>query len=233
MQACFDLMGFISPRMDMPTREIFFLMQLLRAITNMFHFDIHKLFQQFVYNPAEPLIFNSGFFLFLFTAFLFVYSQLSHNHRAKLTFVTLFSLYFYYKSSGGYFVLLIFATVVDFTLAKLIYNTDDPWKRKLYIVFTLIVNLGMLGYFKYTNFLYESFFWNSDRAFQPLDIFLPVGVSFFTFQSLSYTLDVYRGNLKPVSNILDYAFFVSFFPQLVAGPIVRAVDFLPQIYKPT
>jgi alginate O-acetyltransferase complex protein AlgI len=199
----------------------------------MFHFDIHKLFQQFVYNPAEPLIFNSGFFLFLFTAFLFVYAKLSHHHRAKLTFVTLFSLYFYYKSSGGYFVLLILATVVDFTLAKLIHQADEQWKKKLYITLTLLVNLGMLGYFKYTNFLYESFFWNSASGFQPLDIFLPVGVSFFTFQSLSYTLDIYRGELKPVDNILDYAFFVSFFPQLVAGPIVRASDFLPQIYKPT
>jgi alginate O-acetyltransferase complex protein AlgI len=199
----------------------------------MFHFDIHKLFQQFVYNPAEPLIFNSGFFLFLFTGFLWVYMNLSHRHRAKLTFVTLFSLYFYYKSSGGYFVLLILATVVDFNLGKLIYITQEQWKKKLYITVTLIVNLGMLGYFKYTNFLYESFFWNTDAGFQPLDIFLPVGVSFFTFQSLSYTIDIYRGDLKPVSNILDYAFFVSFFPQLVAGPIVRASDFLPQIEKPT
>jgi alginate O-acetyltransferase complex protein AlgI len=199
----------------------------------MFHFDIHKLWQQFAYNPAEPLIFNSGFFLFLFTAFLFVYFRLSDQHRAKFTFVTLFSLYFYYKSSGSYFVLLIFATVVDFTLAKLIHESRDKLKRKLYIVVTLLVNLGMLAYFKYTNFLYESFFWNSNNEFQPLDIFLPVGVSFFTFQSLSYTLDVYRGHLKPVENILDYAFFVSFFPQLVAGPIVRASDFIPQMYKPT
>jgi alginate O-acetyltransferase complex protein AlgI len=200
---------------------------------NSYHFDIHKLLEQFAYNPAEPLIFNSGFFLFLVTAFLFAYGALSHTHRPKLIFVTLFSLYFYYKSSGAYFVLLIFATIVDFTLAKLIYHSSDKFTRKMYIVLTLIVNLGMLGYFKYTNFLYESFFWNSGSEFQPLDIFLPVGVSFFTFQSLSYTLDVYRGNLKPVDHILDYAFFVSFFPQLVAGPIVRASDFLPQIYKPT
>ena len=199
----------------------------------MFYFDIHKLFQQFVYNPAEPLIFNSGFFLFLFTGFLWIYASLSHRHRAKLTFVTLFSLYFYYKSSGGYFVLLIFATVIDFTLARLIYEAKEKWKKKLFITLTLIINLGLLGYFKYTNFLYESFFWNSAEGFQPLDIFLPVGVSFFTFQSLSYTIDIYRGDLKPVENILDYAFFVSFFPQLVAGPIVRASDFLPQIHKPT
>ena len=200
---------------------------------NSYHFDTHKLLQQFAYNPAEPLIFNSGFFLFLFTAFLFVYASLSQTQRPKLVFVTLFSLYFYYKSSGGYFVLLILATVVDFTLAKLIHRSTDKLWKKAYIILTLIVNLGLLGYFKYTNFLYESFFWNSQNEFQPLDIFLPVGVSFFTFQSLSYTLDIYRGHLKPVDHILDYAFFVSFFPQLVAGPIVRAADFLPQIHKPT
>jgi alginate O-acetyltransferase complex protein AlgI len=199
----------------------------------MFPIDIHKLKDLFLYNPEEPLIFNSGLFLFLFTGFLWVYISLSQTHKPKLIFVTLFSLYFYYKSSGAYFVLLLFATAIDFTLAKLIHSSRDKRQRKFYIIITLVVNLGMLAYFKYTNFLLDSFFSLSGENFQPLDIFLPVGVSFFTFQSLSYTLDVYRGNLKPVDNILDYAFFVSFFPQLVAGPIVRASDFLPQIYKPT
>lgn len=199
----------------------------------MFQIDIHKFQQLFVYHPQEPLIFNSGLFLFLFTGFLWVYISLAETHRPKLIFVTLFSLYFYYKSSGGYFVLLLFATAVDFTLAKLIYTSKNEWYRKFYIVITLVVNLGMLAYFKYTNFLLGAFFSLRGAPFQPLDIFLPVGVSFFTFQSLSYTLDVYRGTLKPVDHILDYAFFVSFFPQLVAGPIVRASDFLPQISRPT
>lgn len=199
----------------------------------MFPLDIHKLKELFLYHPDEPLIFNSGLFLFLFTGFLWVYISLSQTHKAKLIFVTLFSLYFYYKSSGAYFILLIFATAIDFTLAKLIYASKDQWTRKFYIIVTLVVNLGMLGYFKYTNFLFDAFFSLGGVDYQPMDIFLPVGVSFFTFQSLSYTLDVYRGNLKPVDHILDYAFFVSFFPQLVAGPIVRATDFLPQIYKPT
>lgn len=199
----------------------------------MFPLDIHKFKQLFAYNPDEPLIFNSGLFLFLFTGFLWIYISLSTTHRPKLVFVILFSLYFYYKSSGAYFVLLLFATAVDFTLAKLIYTSNNQALRKFYIVLTLVVNLGMLAYFKYTNFLLDTFFSFGGVEYQPLDIFLPVGVSFFTFQSLSYTLDVYRGNLKPVDNILDYAFFVSFFPQLVAGPIVRASDFLPQIHNPT
>jgi D-alanyl-lipoteichoic acid acyltransferase DltB (MBOAT superfamily) len=198
----------------------------------MFSIDIHKIFEALQYNPKAPLLFSSGLFLFLFTGFMAVYVTLSKTYRPKFVFVILFSLYFYYKSSGIYFLLLLLATVVDFTLAKMIYSADTKWKKKSCIVFTLIVNFGLLGYFKYTNFLFESFAWISGRDFQPFDIFLPVGVSFFTFQSLSYTIDVYRGHLKPVENILDYAFFVSFFPQLVAGPIVRAIDFLPQIYKP-
>jgi D-alanyl-lipoteichoic acid acyltransferase DltB (MBOAT superfamily) len=181
----------------------------------------------------EPLIFNSGFFLFLFPVFLIGYFLLAKTHRAKLTFVTLFSLYFYYKSSGIYFLILIGSTIVDYTLANFIYHASTKQKRLALLVFSLVVNLGLLGYFKYTNFLFEIFTSISGGQYQPMDIFLPVGVSFFTFQSLSYTLDIYRGTLKPVENILDYAFFVSFFPQLVAGPIVRASEFLPQIYQPT
>jgi alginate O-acetyltransferase complex protein AlgI len=199
----------------------------------MFQLDIHKIGELLKYNPEEPLLFNSGLFLFLFTGFLWFYVALSPTHRPKMIFVILFSLYFYYKSSGEYFVLLIFATVVDFTLAKLIYRSKEQWQKKTFIVLTLMVNLGLLAYFKYTNFLFDSFYSLSGKEFKGFDIFLPVGVSFFTFQSLSYTIDVYRGNIRPVKYIIDYAFFVTFFPQLVAGPIVRAADFLPQIRKPT
>src|SRR5258708_6697977 len=199
----------------------------------MFSIDILKLLKQFQYNPEEPLIFNSGFFLFLFLGFLAIYSSLSKTHRPKLIFVTLFSLYFYYKSSGIYFLILIASTVVDYTLANYIYRTPVYWKKLSLMTFSLVINLGLLVYFKYTNFLHGIFSSLAGLTYHPFDIFLPVGVSFFTFQSLSYTIDIYRGTLKPVDHILDYAFFVSFFPQLVAGPIVRAADFLPQINQPT
>jgi alginate O-acetyltransferase complex protein AlgI len=198
----------------------------------MFPIDIHKLLQQFVYNPDEPLIFSSGLFLFLFTGFVLVYSQLSHTSRPKLIFVTLFSLYFYYKSTGIYFLLLVLATCVDFTLARFIYEAEDRMRRKLLLIASLAINLGVLAYFKYSNFILGAFSGWTSGDFVATDLFIPVGISFFTFQSLSYTLDVYRGNLKPVDSILDYAFYLSFFPQLVAGPIVRAIDFLPQIKKP-
>lgn len=100
-------------------------------------------------------------------------------------------------------------------------------KRKFCVVLSVSVNLGLLCYFKYTNFLGGVIASLMGGEFTALDIFLPVGISFFTFQSLSYTIDVYRKEIKPLTSLLDYAFYVSFFPQLVAGPIVRARDFIP------
>lgn len=161
---------------------------------------------------------------------------------ARIIYVVLFSLYFYYKSSGGYAAIIILTATVDFLLGrKIAYATDKG--KKAYLLLSLIFNLGMLGYFKYTGFLYNSFgpilygigdwFGWVETPFEPrqFDIFLPVGISFFTFQSMSYVIDIYRGEIKPLTRWIDYLFYVSFFPQLVAGPIVRAKDFIPQIYR--
>ena len=189
--------------------------------------DPIKFIGQFIYEASQPMIFNSGFFLLLFTGFLIVYWLLAETDRPKLLFVVLFSFYFYYKSSGWYFLVLASCTAMDYFLARMIWDANNPLRRKLLLLISLTVNLGVLGYFKYTNFLSGLFGGPS------FDIFLPVGISFFTFQSLSYSLDVYRGSLKPVDSILDYAFYLSFFPQLVAGPIVRASEFIPQIHQPT
>lgn len=199
----------------------------------MFSIDIHKLADEWLYQPDAPLIFNSGLFLFLFVFFLLVYLPLSKTYRPKLLFVTLFSLYFYYKSSGWYFLLLLSTVAIDYHLAAAIGRARENGTRQILLALSIVANLGVLGYFKYTNFFVELLSPLAGVPFQPLDIFLPVGISFFTFQSMSYTIDVYRGHLKPVDHILDYAFFVSFFPQLVAGPIVRAADFLPQLKMPT
>lgn len=194
--------------------------------------DWNRLREVLTYHSDAPMIFSSGLFLLLFLGFSLVYLLLQKKDTARLLFVSLFSYYFYYKSSGFYFVLLGFVTVVDFIVARGMAVASTKLKRKLLLVLSLFVNMGLLCYFKYTNFFYEAFapLWNG--SFKPLDIFLPVGISFFTFQSLSYTVDVYRGTLKPLSRLLDYVFYVSFFPQLVAGPIVRAKDFIPQIRQP-
>lgn len=186
----------------------------------------------FTYDPHAPMIFSSGLFLWLFAAFVLVYLLLQRRTTARLLFVTLFSYYFYYKSSGTYFFLLALVTVSDYLIARRMGQTEKPAARRWWLVLSLCVNLGLLAYFKYTNFLLDCWASLTGGTFTPLDIFLPVGISFFTFQSLSYTIDVYRRTITPLSRLLDYAFYVSFFPQLVAGPIVRARDFIPQIRRP-
>ncbi|MCD8310494.1 MAG: MBOAT family protein [Prevotellaceae bacterium] len=194
--------------------------------------DFTRLVALLGYDPHAPMIFSSGFFLWLFAAFLGVYLLLQRRTTARLLFVTLFSYYFYYKSSGTYFYLLAIVTVGDFLFARQIARTDVKWRRKAWLAASLLIDLGLLGYFKYTNFLGTCIASLTGATFHAWDIFLPVGISFFTFQSLSYTIDVYRRRITPLTSLLDYAFYVSFFPQLVAGPIVRARDFIPQIRKP-
>ena len=185
------------------------------------------------YNSSAPLIFNSGLFLFIFVAFLSLYLLLRRTTTLRILYVVAFSLFFYYKSSGIYFLLLVFAAVSDYLIAHSIARTQDVRTKKRWVAASVIINLGMLGYFKYTNFFVEIA--NSIVGAGFLDfqnIFLPVGISFFVFQSMSYTIDVYRGAIKPLDRWIDYIFYLSFFPQLVAGPIVRAKDFIPQIRKP-
>jgi D-alanyl-lipoteichoic acid acyltransferase DltB (MBOAT superfamily) len=127
---------------------------------------------------------------------------------------------------------MLFVTVWDFFAAREMHATENSSKRKLLMFLSIAANLGMLCYFKYTNFFYEIYCTLKGQHFSSFDIFLPVGISFFTFQSMSYTVDVYRRQLTPLDRIQDFAFYISFFPQLVAGPIVRAKDFIPQIRKP-
>lgn len=201
----------------------------------------NNLVQLLTYDPQSPIIFSSGLFLVLFVGFTLVYYLLHNTFTPRILFVTLFSYYFYYKSSGVYFILLAVVTLSDYLIAKAIHNSREEnaddlsygrGYRKMLVLLSLAVDLGFLGYFKYANFFGANFALIVGQNFQPWDIFLPVGISFFTFQSLSYTIDVYRGELRPLDSLLDYAFYVSFFPQLVAGPIVRARDFAPQIRKP-
>ncbi|MDE6794268.1 MAG: MBOAT family protein, partial [Muribaculaceae bacterium] len=172
----------------------------------------------------------------IFLIFLPIYALLKGSKWKMVAFVVCFSLYFYYKSSGIFFLMLICTSLIDWSLSHLIYRAV---KRKVGLAImwlSIIISLSILGYFKYANF----FLWNWNQMvegnFQPLDIILPVGISFYTFQSISYVVDVYKKRIKPTKNWLDYLFFLSFFPALVAGPIVRADYFLPQIEanrKPT
>lgn len=183
----------------------------------------------FLYNPDEPLLFSSGFFWLLFIFFLPVYVLLKRSRGKMVLFTVLFSLYFYYKSSGLFFLMLIGTSLVDWLLSHAIHRLKRRGARLAVMWLSIAISLSILGYFKYANF----FLWNWNQMvqgnFQPLDLILPVGISFYTFQSISYVVDVYKQRIQPTRRWLDYLFFLSFFPALVAGPIVRADYFLPQV----
>lgn len=187
--------------------------------------------QYFVFDSEAPLLFNTGLFLVLFTLFYTLYLLTKRHQTFRVVYVLLFSLFFYYKSSGFHFWILIASTLLDYILGWAMYRCGENQrtKRLFYLVLSMVGNLGMLAFFKYTDFFIGIYNDLSGAGLPLLNLVLPVGISFFTFQTMSYSIDIYRGELKPSKNILDFAFFVSFFPQLVAGPIVRAKDFIPQI----
>ena len=168
----------------------------------MWQIDMNRLCDVLTYDAQQPMIFSSGLFLFLFLGFSLVYLLLKKTTTLRLLFVVLFSYYFYYKSSGTYFFLLAVVTLSDFTLARLMERTERKGARRALLITSLCINLGLLCYFKYTNFFYEMLAPLWGGQFHALDIFLPVGISFFTFQSLSYTLDVYRGELKDLAKLV-------------------------------
>ncbi|MDX2304421.1 MAG: MBOAT family protein [Microscillaceae bacterium] len=189
-----------------------------------------KLSDVLLYSKQAPLLFNSGVFMSLFTIFLMIYALLYKNVFARTLYITVFSYYFYYKSSGAYVLIFIFSTLINYLAAQEIHHAAKASYRKRILILSILFNVGFLIYFKYTNFLLGNFdALLGDGKFKPLDIFLPIGISFYTFQTISYVIDVYRRSILPTRNVLDFAFYLSFFPQLVAGPIVRARDFLSQI----
>ena len=192
---------------------------------------LENLGEIFLYDPSKPMLFNSGAYMLFFSLFIIIYTLIYKKRFLVAVYVILFSLFFYYKSSGIYFLLLVLTSVTDFSFAWFLSKAKKQRWRTFWMIMGVIPSLALLGYFKYTNFLLFNWDLISGNNFQPLDIFLPVGISFYTFQSVSYVLDVYWKKLKPTKSFLDYAFFLSFFPQLVAGPIVKAHHFLPQLEK--
>ena len=196
---------------------------------------LHSILEQLQYIPNQPLLFNTGFFLFFFLVFIAGYTLLSSRYTTalRLLYVTAFSYYFYYKNAGAWCMLLALITLVNFFAAIQMDKTNDERLRKRWLLFALVFMLGQLAVFKYTNFVLGSL---SSVGILPLrtslDMPLLIGISFFTFQSMSYIIDVYRRQMKATRSLTDFAFFVSFFPTLLAGPILRARTFLPQLRQP-
>ena len=203
----------------------------------------------FLYNENKPMIFSSLFFWGFFAVTLLGYSIFYKKHWLRNAYLFILSLFFYYKSGGYFFSLLIFTTVVDYSVGLALGAIKKQNNRKLLILVSVFANLLVLAYFKYsyffvditndllgTNFKVVNLLadWTNSLSgshFDVSSIILPVGISFYTFQSMSYTIDVYRNKIAPVKSIIDFGFFVTFFPQLVAGPIVRATEFIPQLYQ--
>ncbi|WP_405370085.1 MBOAT family O-acyltransferase [Nonlabens sp. Asnod2-A12] len=179
------------------------------------------------------MFFNSIDFA-IFFPIIFILYWLVAKHTTYRNILILTSSYIFYGWwDWRFLILILFSSVVDYILGLLIHNSIKPDRRKLLLIISLCTNLGLLVYFKYFNFFIESFkeaysLFGNQIEVSTLNIILPVGISFYTFQTLSYTIDVYREKLKPTKNVLAFFSFVTFFPQLVAGPIERASHLLPQ-----
>ncbi|NLD91666.1 MAG: MBOAT family protein [Fibrobacter sp.] len=202
-----------------------------------------------VYNPSMPLLFTQSFFWVFFTVVLAVYSVVYKNISLRNSFLFFISLYFYYKCSGWFVVMLMVSILAHYYIGNKLYKAKNATVRKWLVAASVFVSLLLLSYFKYTYFftsLFNDIFstdytavnyfylWSNSLFGTHFDIgkiLLPAGISFFTFHALSYTIDIYKGKTTPAKNVVDFGFYLAFFPQLVAGPIIRASEFIPQIYK--
>lgn len=204
----------------------------------------------FSFDPNSPLLFTQLYFWVFFIFVFAVFSLLHNKILMRNAFLFFVSVFFYYKTSGWFTLILLFATVFNFFNGFLIHRAKSEEKKLAWLICGLVVNLLTLCYFKYSYFfsdmmndllgvklpVFNAFAWMGNQmAGEPLfsvdKILLPVGISFYTFQCISYIMDIFRNRVEPVSNIFNFGFYVTFFPQLVAGPIVRAKAFIPQIYK--
>jgi alginate O-acetyltransferase complex protein AlgI len=177
------------------------------------------------------MVFTSINFLVFFTALLALFFLIRKAvYRQYLLLIA--SYIFYGAWNPSYLILIAFCSVLCWWTGILIYNAENQRQRKIYMIFSVSVCLGVLGFFKYANFFTDNIVNLFNLDIQRWNIILPVGISFFTFQSMSYTIDLYRNDVPICKSLMKFMLFVAFFPQLVAGPIVRARDFLPQLEKP-
>lgn len=185
------------------------------------------------YNPENPLTFISGYFLWFFILFVLIYAVFYKRIFARTFILLLFSYYFYYKTSGLFIFLLFAVSVVDYLILKtIIYYYNKKILKRIFFILSLIFNIAVLGYFKYSNFFIEIINNSFNSTLSYVDLILPIGISFFTFQKLGLIIDVYRGNSSPPKNFFEFLTFVAYFPTVQSGPILRAKNFFPQLrYK--
>lgn len=209
-----------------------------------------KLQEFFSFSPKSTIFFTEVSFWIFFTVVYGIFAIVHKKYTLRTLFLLVVSIFFYFKTSGMFFLLMLFSITNDFFVAKAIHKSENARKRKLLIIYSVVLNLGLLSFFKYAYFFTDSYnqiFHTDNKVFNyfahwsntafgthfDIDkILMPVGISFYTFQILSYTVDVYRKKLTPLNSFFDFAFYASFFPQVLSGPIVKARDFIPQINKP-
>jgi D-alanyl-lipoteichoic acid acyltransferase DltB (MBOAT superfamily) len=200
----------------------------------------------FTYSPESPILFTSPIFWVLLVLIIGFYSFFYRKNAIRNFYLLVVSLFLYYKTNGAFVFLLIFSTIFNYAAALAI---NKSARKKVWMIVSVAINLLVLVYFKYAYFFTESFntlfktnlevvnwlvLWENHffgTSFDATSILLPAGVSFFTFQAISYIVDVYRKKIEPVQSLSDFSFYLAFFPQLVAGPIVRASAFIPQLYQ--
>ncbi|MBP5366104.1 MAG: MBOAT family protein [Bacteroidales bacterium] len=212
---------------------------------------IDFLYKIFAFDDNSPLLFTQFYFWVFFAVVLVFLSFMHSKILLRNTFLFFVSVFFYYKTSGIFTLILLSATLISFFVGKQVFRCQRNASRNAWLAVGIVANLSVLCYFKYAYFItdmlnnlfgfelevvdYFAMIGNEmfgEGTFHVDAIFLPVGISFFTFQCISYLMDIYRKRIEPVRSILNYGFYVSFFPQLVAGPIVRAKDFIHQLYRP-
>jgi len=186
----------------------------------------------FNYSFDNPWFFTNFSFLITLGLFLVFYSAFFNFSFLRKLYVILFSLFFYYKSSGPFILIFVLLIICDYNFANAIEKIKNKTIKKSLLVFSILLSLSFLIYFKYSGFLTTNFNALFNTNFSVGKLFLPIGISFYTFQSISYIVDVYNGKINSSRSFLDYTFYMTFFPHLVAGPIVRASDFIPQINTP-
>ena len=203
-----------------------------------------------IYDESSPLLFTQFHFWVFFAIVFALFSLIKNKTLLRNTYLFFVSLFFYYKTSGLFILILVFITIYNYLAGRWMHTRKKIGSRNAVLAISVIVNLSILCYFKYAYFLTDVLNDLTGFEFRVFDIFswvgneivgtnrfsvdvilLPVGISFYTFQAISYIMDVYRKRIAPVRNIFDFGFYVSFFPQLVAGPIVRANEFIPQLHK--
>jgi D-alanyl-lipoteichoic acid acyltransferase DltB (MBOAT superfamily) len=204
----------------------------------------------FGYDPNSLLLFTGINFWIFFGILLLIFSFIHERIRYRNIFLLFSSLFFYYKCGGGFVILLILAVLVNFFLGIRMGKIPEKRQRKKILLFSIFLNLGMLLWFKYTAFfitlfnqisgshlkVFNFFNWGFNQLtgsqLNVTEILVPLGISFFTFQLLSYSIELYRKKIEPISDLSDFGFYITFFPQLISGPIVKPQNFIPQVRKP-